>query len=202
MDSLNADVASAGQLLIPLAAGGDAEALAHLQEFVTAYGPQVHDLETLLAPGSQAKAWRLDSLMQSFQGRLTAARAAIEKAKSSQGHPSAATSPHRTGATPTTGGSGTTTTAVAASAEQQHSGSAPAAGPAGTTPAPAAPSPSPPLNVQVPLGSSDTTVVVPPLLSGLPPIGITLGTSAAPSQSGPSGPTADAGPPPTDPNPN
>jgi hypothetical protein len=38
--------------------------------------------------------------------------------------------------------------------------------------------------------------VVPPLLSGLPPIGITLGGAAA------TGPTSNGGAPATDPNPN
>jgi hypothetical protein len=50
--------------------------------------------------------------------------------------------------------------------------------------------------VSVPIGSSDTTLNVPSLMSGLPPIGITIGNTAPAT-----GPTT-GGPPNTDPNPN
>lgn len=201
MDSLYNDVDNAGQLLVPLAEEGDADALGQLQDFLTAGDPQVRDLETLLAPDTQAKAQHLRALMQSFQARLTAAQAAIDRAKANQQHPSGATSSRHGGTSASaSGGPGTTTTA---GDQQQHGGSSPNPTPTGNA-AGAAPTsaPSAPLNVQVPLGSPVTTVVVPPLISGLPPIGITLGNSPPPAQSGPSGPTADAGPPPTDPNPN
>jgi hypothetical protein len=196
MDSFYEDVDNAGQLLVPLAEKGDADALAHLQDFLTVYGPQVHDLETLLAPSTQGKAQHLQALMQSFQIRLTAAKAAIERAKSTPGHASTPGS-HRSDAAPTAAASGNTTV----TASEAHGGTVQNPGPAGSGATTLAASGSTPLNLQVPLGSPATTVVVPPLLSGLPPIGITLG-GPAPSQSGPSGPTSDAGPPATDPNPN
>ncbi len=196
MDNLSRDVDNAGQLLAPLAEQGNTEALASLQDFLATYEPQVHDLEVLLAPESQDKAQRLVTLMQSLDARVTAARAAIERARSAQTHPNGAlgTGTHRAAAAPSATPTGPPS---AGTVGQQHAATAQTDGAAPANPGAPSASPDTSLSLQVPLGSPATTFLLPPLLTGLPPIGITLGNTAPAT-----GPTTDAGPPPTDPNPN
>lgn len=198
-DNLYQDVDSAGQLLAPLAESGNAEALTNLQNFLTAYEPQVQDLQTLLAPDTQDEARRLVALMDSLDARLSAARADLAKQRAAQQHPSSSdTDSHRGGAlpgTPTPTGSPSSHAAPGQHAPSQ--GGPTGTESAGPSTAPSAPSSDPSsVHVSVPIGSSDTTLTVPPLISGLPPIGITLGNTAPAT-----GPTT-GGPPNTDPNPN
>ncbi|MFL6117160.1 MAG: DUF5667 domain-containing protein, partial [Catenulispora sp.] len=87
MDNLYRDVDDAGQLLAPLAESGDAEALASLQNFLTANQPQAVDLETLLAADSQDKARRLVALMNSLGARMTVAHANLDRQRAAQQHP-------------------------------------------------------------------------------------------------------------------
>ena len=183
MDNLYKDVDSAGSLLVPLAEHGDAQAYTDLTRFLTVYEPQVRDLQTLLAPESQDKATRLLELMQSLDTRMAQARTLIDKNRDPHGIP---------GVSVTTAHPGATAPAAGATS--------PGPDGAGQAPGPGAPSPTENpgggLQVQVPIGSAPTTVVLPPLLSGLPPIGITLGGGAA------TGPTTGGTGPATDPNPN
>lgn len=202
MDALYYDVDNAGILLAPLAEHGDRKALKSLSAFLYQYEPQAQDLETLTAAADQDKALRLVTLMQSLDTRMTAAQTAADRADARSGtHPStdstpAARTPRGTPGVASTPTAGETRAPGAVGPTQTGPGTG-----SGTGTDPATPNPSPsaatPFNVQVPLGSPATTVVLPPLLSGLPPIGITLGNTAPAT-----GPTTDAGPPPTDPNPN
>jgi len=209
MGNLYKDVDNAGQLLAPLAETGDTEALANLQNFLNAYEPQAEDLETLLAPDTQAEASRLVDLMSTLSSRMTAAQANITKRHNTPQHSpgSGSNTPRpQTRSVPTPPSQAPTTAASTPPPGQQPGASASPSGgqDGGANPGGQAnggpggqPSPSP-VHVQVPLGSSNTTVTVPPLLGGLPPIGITLGNNNAPA----TGPTADGPPPNPDPNPN
>ncbi|MFD0630603.1 DUF5667 domain-containing protein [Catenulispora yoronensis] len=207
MDNLYKDVDSAGGLLAPLAEAGDAEALANLQNFLTAYQPQVVDLETLLAPDSQDKARRLAALMDSLGARMAAAHANLDKQRAATQHPttgssSSARHPDQAGP-PTTPAPTGTSSSRAPDGQRPPTAGAPTGAasdeqPTGTTPGTPSSDPSSALHVQVPLGSSGTTVTLPSLISGLPPIGITLGDTAPAT-----GPTTPGSTPPnTDPNPN
>jgi hypothetical protein len=197
-DNLYKDVDSAGALLAPLAESGDTEAMGSLQNFIDTYEPQVRDLETLLAPDSQDEARRLVALLDSLDGRLAAAQAALNRQRAAQQHPTSADTTARHGGLPSTPAPTGTPPSHAAPGRQSPS----QGGPSGTenggpTTAPSAPSSDPSsLHVSVPIGSSDTTLNVPSLMSGLPPIGITIGNTAPAT-----GPTT-GGPPNTDPNPN
>ena len=204
MDNLYKDVDSAGQLLAPLAESGDAEALASLQNFLTTYQPQAVDLETLLAPESQDKARRLVALMNALAARMTAARADVDRMKTAAQHPTGSSSSSRhqdpPPTTPTpTGDSTSRTTAEGQRPPAAGSPSTSAPGqPTGTAPGTPSNDPSSSLHVSVPIGSSSTTFTLPTLISGLPPIGITLGNTSP--ATGPT--TPPTSPPNTDPNPN
>lgn len=187
--NLYRDVDSAGQLLAPLAESGNTEALANLRDFLNAYEPQVRDLETLLAPDSQDEARRLVALMDGLRARVTAAQANLDRQRAAQQH-SGGSHNGRPSAPAPTG------TPPSHAAPGQHTQGGPSAGGPSTAPSGAPSSEPSSVHVQVPIGSSDTTLTVPPLISGLPPIGITLG-NAAPA----TGPTT-GGAPNTDPNPN
>ena len=199
-DNLYKDVDSAGQLLAPLAESGNTEALANLQNFLDTYEPQVQDLETLLAPDTQDQARRLVALMDGLHSRLVVAQANLDKQRAAEQHPTSADTTSRRGSLPSTPTpTGTPSPSHAAPNPRTPS----SGGPTGTdsggpTTAPSSTPSSDPSSVhlQVPIGSTDTTVTVPPLISGLPPIGITLGNTAPAT-----GPTT-GGPPNTDPNPN
>jgi hypothetical protein len=202
MDLLYRDVDDAGQLLAPLAETGDAEALANLQNFLTAYQPQATDLETLLAPDSQDKARRLVALMNGLSARMTVAQADLDKQRAAQQHSTGGSSsssrhqdppqsPTPTGSVSTRASEGQRPPAAGTSSSTQGE---PTGSPTGTPSS----DPSSTLHVQVPIGSSSTTVTLPPLISGLPPIGITIGDTAPAT-----GPTTPGSTPPnTDPNPN
>jgi hypothetical protein len=197
-DNLYKDVDSAGQLLVPLADAGNTEALSNLRNFLNIYEPQVQDLETLLAPDSQDEARRLVALMDGLRGRLATAQANLDRQRAAQQHPSSPDGTTRQGGLPSTPTPTGTPSTHAAPGHQS-----PSAGPSGTdsggpTTAPSGnPSTDPSsVHLQIPIGSSDTSVTVPPLISGLPPIGITIGNTAPAT-----GPTT-GGPPNTDPNPN
>ncbi|ACU77154.1 hypothetical protein Caci_8331 [Catenulispora acidiphila DSM 44928] len=186
-DNMYKDVDSAGQLLVPLAESGNTQALADLRGFLTTTEPQIQDLETLLSPDTQDEARRLVALMDGLDARLTTAQANLDKQRAAQQHPTSADSTsHHSGlpSTPTPTG-----TPSSHPVPGQH---APSQGaPTGT------PSSDPSsVHLSVPIGSSGTTLNVPTLISGLPPIGITLGNTAPAT-----GPTT-GGPPNTDPNPN
>lgn len=188
MDNLYKDVDSAGSLLVPLAEHGDVQAYTDLTHFLAVYEPQIRDLQTLLAPESQDKATRLLELMQTLDTRMAAAKTLIDKAKDSHGIPGVTVTTAHKGADATAAPSGS------APVGTDHGATGQASGAGGNGPSA---SPDGGLHIQVPLGSTPTTVVVPPLLSGLPPIGITLGGAAA------TGPTTGNGAAPnTDPNPN
>ncbi|WP_194924310.1 DUF5667 domain-containing protein [Catenulispora pinisilvae] len=199
-DNLYKDVDSAGQLLTPLAESGNTEALTSLRNFLDIYEPQVQDLETLLAPDSQDQARRLVALMDGFSSRLAVAQATIDRQQAAQQRPSGSdTASHHGGTLPST--PLPTGTPSAHPTPGQHPPSS--AGPTGTdsvgptaTPTGTPSSDPSSVHVSVPIGSSDTTLNVPPLISGLPPIGITIGNTGPAT-----GPTT-GGPPNTDPNPN
>ncbi|MEY9858993.1 hypothetical protein ABH935_004620 [Catenulispora sp. GAS73] len=199
-DNLYKDVDSAGQLLAPLAESGNAEALANLQSFLDTYEPQVQDLETLLAPDTQDEARRLVALMDGLHSRLAVAKANLDKQRAAEQHPTSADTTSRRGSLPATPTpTGTPSSSHAAPGPHTPSSGGPTGtDPGGPTTAPSGTPSSDPSSVhlQVPIGSTDTTVTVPPLISGLPPIGITLGNTAPAT-----GPTT-GGPPNTDPNPN
>ena len=192
--NLYKDVDSAGQLLAPLAEAGNTEALANLRDFLTAYEPQVQDLETLLAPDSQDEARRLVALMDSLRARVSAAQTNLDRQRAAQQHPGTPdTGSHRTQpaprrppARPRTPRPASTTRPGRRERRRSEHGGLRRALQRAVERAP----------VQVPIGSSDTTLTVPPLISGLPPIGITLGNTAPAT-----GPTT-TGAPNTDPNPN
>jgi hypothetical protein len=190
--NLYKDVDSAGQLLAPLAEAGNTEALANLRDFLNACEPQVQDLETLLAPDSQDEARRLVDLMDGLRARMAAAQANLDRQRAAPQHPGGADtgSHHAQPSAPTPTG---TPPSHAAPGHTPSQG-----GPEGPSTAPSGSPSSEPssVHVQVPIGSSDTTLTVPPLISGLPPIGITLGNTAPAT-----GPTT-TGAPNTDPNPN
>jgi hypothetical protein len=203
MDNLYKDVDDAGQLLAPLAEAGDAEALANLQNFLTAYQPQAVDLETLLAPESQDKARRLVALMNSLAARMTTARANQDRMRAAAQHPTGSSSSSRHQDPPPT----TPTPTGDSSSHSPQGQRPPAAGapstsspgqPTGTAPGTPSNDPSSSLHVSVPIGSSSTTLTLPTLISGLPPIGITLGNTSP--ATGPT--TPPTSPPNTDPNPN
>jgi hypothetical protein len=196
MDNLYTDVENAGQLLIPLADKGNATALKNMSDFLTPEEPQVGDLQVLLAPESQDKARRLVALMQTYDERVAAARTALERHAAA--HSGSGTGTGRQSGTSPSSGAGAAPSSTTG-AESPYPDGPPTPGGATSNvggPQPPSPSSDTSLSVQVPIGSPQTTVVVPPLLSGLPPIGITIGGGPA------TGPTSDAGPPPTDPNPN
>ncbi|MEY9933412.1 hypothetical protein ABH926_008067 [Catenulispora sp. GP43] len=199
-DNLYKDVDSAGQLLAPLAESGDTEALTNLQNFLTVYQPQVQDLETLLSPDTQDEARRVVALMDSLDARLTTAQANLARQRAAQQHPTGSdTGAHRGGALPSTPmPTGTPSSHPAPGQHTPSPGGPTGTDSAGPTTAPSASPSSDPssVHVSVPIGSSGTTLSVPPLISGLPPIGITLGNTAPAT-----GPTT-GGPPNTDPNPN
>jgi hypothetical protein len=199
MDALYSDVQNAGQLLAPLAEKGDPNALNALTKFLNSDEPQIADLEVLLAPESQDKARRLVALMQSYDARAAAAKVAIDRATAAKNHPGGGPTSaggRRSGASPSASPTGAVSDATEAA--PANGGATAPGGTKAVTPGPDAPaSPEQTVSVQVPIGSPATTVVVPPLLSGLPPIGITLGNTNPPT-----GPTTNAGPAPTDPNPN
>jgi len=200
-DNLYKDVDSAGQLLAPLAESGNIEALHSLRDFLDVYEPQVQDLETLLAPDSQDEARRVVALMDSLSARLTSAQANLDKQRAAQQHPSSSTgssSSHRDVLPDTPTPTGTPSTHPAPGQKTPGPGNptgTETGGPSKTPPDPPTSDPSS-VHVSVPIGSTDTTVNVPTLISGLPPIGITIGNTAPAT-----GPTT-GGPPNTDPNPN
>ncbi|MBS2548034.1 hypothetical protein KGQ19_14285 [Catenulispora sp. NL8] len=199
-DNLYKDVDSAGQLLTPLAESGNTEALTSLRNFLDVYEPQVQDLETLLAPDTQDQARRLVALMDGFSSRLAVAQATIDRQQATQQRPSGAdTASHHGGALPSTPLPTGTPSAHPTPGQRQPSSAGPtgtdSAGPTATPTGTPSSDPSS-VHVSVPIGSSDTTLNVPPLISGLPPIGITIGNTGPAT-----GPTT-GGPPNTDPNPN
>jgi hypothetical protein len=193
--NLYKDVDSAGQLLAPLAEAGNTEALANLRDFLNAYEPQVQDLETLLAPDSQDEARRLVALMDGLRARMTAAQASLDRQRAAEQHPGGPDtgSHHTQPSTPMPTG---TPSSHAAPGQHTPAQGGPSEGGPSTAPSGSPSSEPSSVHVQVPIGSSDTTLTVPPLISGLPPIGITLGNTAPAT-----GPTT-TGTPNTDPNPN
>lgn len=197
-DNLYQDVDSAGQLLAPLAEQGNAEALSNLKNFLDVSEPQVQDLETLLAPDSQDEARRLVALMDGLRTRMVAAQKNLDRLRAAQQHPSGSdTGSHRSQPSPPSP-TGTPPSHAAPGQPAPTTGGPSGTGPGGPT---ATPSGTPSsdassVNLNVPIGSSDTTLTVPTLISGLPPIGITLGNNAPAT-----GPTT-GGTPNTDPNPN
>jgi hypothetical protein len=198
-DNLYKDVDSAGQLLAPLAESGNTEALTSLQGFLDTYEPQVQDLQTLLAPDTQDQARRLVALMDGLHSRLVVAQANLDRQRVAEQRPTGADTTSRHGSLPSTPTpTGTPSAHAAPGPHAPSSGGPTGTDPGGPTTAPSgAPSSDPSsVHLQVPIGSTDTTVTVPPLISGLPPIGITLGNTAPAT-----GPTT-GGPPNTDPNPN
>ncbi|OLE21946.1 MAG: hypothetical protein AUG49_20700 [Catenulispora sp. 13_1_20CM_3_70_7] len=198
MENLYRDVDDAGQLLAPLAESGNADALANLQNFLTAYQPQAVDLETLLAPQSQDQARRLVALMNALNARMGVAHANIDKQRAAHQHPTSSSSSRHPDPPQTPTPTGSADPRGSESRRPPAAGSPPGTqgDPTGTAPGTPSSDPST-LHVSVPLGSTSTTVTVPPLLSGLPPIGITIGNTAPAT-----GPTSDNPPPATDPNPN
>jgi hypothetical protein len=198
-DNLYKDVDSAGQLLAPLAESGNVEALTSLRNFLYASEPQVQDLEVLLAPDSQDEARRLVALMDGLQSRMTAAQAAIDRQRAAQQHPTGSDTASHRGSLPTTPmPTGTPSSHPSPGQHPPTSGGPTATDSGGPTASPTGTPTSDPssVHVSVPIGSTDTTLTVPTLLNGLPPIGITLGNTAPAT-----GPTT-GGPPNTDPNPN
>ncbi|GAA2000341.1 DUF5667 domain-containing protein [Catenulispora subtropica] len=202
MDLLYRDVDDAGQLLAPLAESGDAEALANLQNFLTTYQPRAVDLETLLAPDTQDKARRLVALMNGLSARMTVAQANLDKLRAAQQHPAGGSSSSSRHQDPPQ----TPTPTGAPGAHPPEGQRPPAVGgptstagePPGSAPGTPSSDPTSTLHVSVPIGSSSTTVTLPPLITGLPPIGITIGNTAPAT-----GPTTPGSTPPnTDPNPN
>lgn len=198
-DNLYQDVDSAGQLLAPLAEQGNTEALSNLKNFLDVSEPQVQDLETLLAPERQDEARRLVALMDGLRTRMVAAQKNLDRQRAAQQqHPTGSDSGSHRGSAPST----PTPTGTPSSHAAPGQPAPTTGGPSGTGPGPTAtPSGTPSsdassVNVHVPIGSSDTTLMLPTLISGLPPIGITLGNNAPAT-----GPTT-GGTPNTDPNPN
>ena len=197
--NLYKDVDSAGQLLAPLAEAGNVEALTNLRNFLNTSEPQVQDLETLLAPDTQDEARRLVALMDGLQARLTAAQAAIDRQRAAQQRPTGSDTGSHRGPLPSTPTPTGTPSSHAAPGQHPPTGGGPTApDSAGPTATPTGTPSSDPSSVQVsvPIGSSDTTLTLPTLVSGLPPIGITIGNSGPAT-----GPTT-GGTPNTDPNPN
>ena len=198
-DNLYKDVDNAGQLLAPLAEAGNTEALGNLRNFLDTYEPQVRDLETLLAPDTQDEARRLVALMDGLHSRLVAAQANLDRQRAAEQHPTSADTSSRQGSLPSTPTpTGTPSSHAAPGPHTPTPGGPTGTDPGGPTTGPSGTPSSDPSSVhlQVPIGSTDTTVTLPTLISGLPPIGITLGNTAPAT-----GPTT-GGPPNTDPNPN
>ena len=154
---------------------------------------------TLLAPDTQDEARRLVALMDGLQARLTAAQAAIDRQRAAQQRPTGSDTGSHRGPLPSTPTPTGTPSSNSAPGQRPPTGGGPTApDSAGPTATPTGTPSSDPSSVQVsvPIGSSDTTLTLPTLVSGLPPIGITIGNSGPAT-----GPTT-GGTPNTDPNPN
>ena len=135
--------------------------------------------------------------MDGLRARMAAAQANLDRLRAAQ-HPGAPDGGSHRGTLPSTPTPTGTPPSHAAPGQHTPSPGGPTGSDGGPTTGPSGTPSSDPSSVhlQVPIGSSDTTLNVPPLISGLPPIGITIGNTAPAT-----GPTT-TGTPNTDPNPN
>ena len=195
--NLYRDVDSAGQLLAPLAEAGNTEALANLRELperLRAAGPGPGDAAGAGQPGRGAPPGGADGRPEGPDGRGPGEPGPAARRPAAPGRPGHRLAPRHPALAPRRPPARRPRTPRRASTRRPRARRAkarPSTAPSG------APSSDPSsVHVQVPIGSSDTTFTVPPLISGLPPIGITLGNTAPAT-----GPTT-TGAPNTDPNPN